>query len=87
VQFGLSGIVWLEMPKPTTTKIYLTWRGELGSHRHEEAVEDVQGVLPCNLDLTAVEPAAKLDQLLRFFAVCPRRIHLICADVERRTSV
>jgi hypothetical protein len=44
------------------------WRGELGAHRHEEAVENVQRGLAFHLNQPAVETAAEFDEFLRLFA-------------------
>ena len=56
--------------------------GELGAHRHEEAIEDVDRVLALHLNQTAVEAAAELDELLGLLADAPLGVHLVGGDAQ-----
>mmetsp|Transcript_92043 Transcript_92043/g.265633 ORF Transcript_92043/g.265633 Transcript_92043/m.265633 type:complete len:221 (-) Transcript_92043:103-765(-) len=60
---------------------------ELRAHGHEEAVEDVHGVLALHLNQAAVEAAAELDQLLRVLRLGPRVVHGVSVDAQVLAAV
>mmetsp|Transcript_92038 Transcript_92038/g.265615 ORF Transcript_92038/g.265615 Transcript_92038/m.265615 type:complete len:221 (-) Transcript_92038:103-765(-) len=60
---------------------------ELRAHGHEEAVEDVDGLLALDLHEAAVEAAAELDQLLRVLRLGPRVVHGVSVDAQVLAAV
>merc|ERR1719188_662247 len=48
-----------------------TWQSKLRPHGHEEAIEDVHGVLAVHLDEATIETATKLHQFLRGLRLSP----------------
>mmetsp|Transcript_74012 Transcript_74012/g.192180 ORF Transcript_74012/g.192180 Transcript_74012/m.192180 type:complete len:243 (-) Transcript_74012:47-775(-) len=60
---------------------------KLGAHRHEEAVENVEGALAILLQLAAIEPTTELHQIARLLACCPHLIKLLGFNLEFRTRI
>jgi len=61
--------------------------GELRSHRHEEPIEDVHGLLAIYFYEAAVEAATQLNQLLGILGLGPLGVHRVGVYAEVRATV